>query len=115
MSLRSIAFLPVAVALGLAATLPSPAAADELITNGNFSAGITGFNTSYDQTDAGGYLFITTNPSTLPCGGCFPNMGDHTTGTGNMLFVDGAAVGDGAGSGAPPYYSVTVGVVPNSV
>jgi hypothetical protein len=94
--------------------LPSAACADELITNGNFSAGATGFGTTYDQTDANGYLFITTNPDSLGCGGCFPSMGDHTTGTGNMLFVDGAAVGDGATPASHPYYTVTLGVAPGA-
>jgi prepilin-type processing-associated H-X9-DG protein len=89
--------------------LPSAAPAQERITNGTFDAGATGFTTPYAQTDNSGWIFVTTNPSTLPCGGCFPNMTDHTgaSGNGNMLFFDGAAVGG-------TYYSVSLGVVPNS-
>lgn len=113
MSLRSIRSLPAAVALGLVATAPSAASAAEFITNGNFNAGATGFNTTYDQTDAGGYIYVTTNPALL-CGSCFPSMGDHTTGSGNMLLLDGAGVGDGPTPGSHPYYSVTLGVAPNS-
>lgn len=114
MSLRSSrSSLLAALALGLVATVPSTASATELITNGNFDAGVTGFNTTYDQTDAGGYIFVTTNPALL-CSSCFPSMGDRTTGTGNMLFVDGAGVGDGLTPASQPYYSVTLGVVPNS-
>src|SRR6478672_2425452 len=93
--------------------LASPTSADELITNGNFDAGLTGFGTTYDQTDPGGYLFITTNPALL-CGSCFPSMGDHTTGTGNMLFVDGAGVGDGATPASHPYYTVMLAVAPGA-
>jgi hypothetical protein len=113
MLLRSFTRFAAASALALAVTFPTDANASELITNGNFSAGISGFSTTYDQTDAGGYLYVTADPALL-CSSCFPSMGDHTTGTGNMLFVDGAGVGDGATPGSHPYYSVTLGVVPNS-
>ena len=95
------------------ATVPSAASASELITNGNFSSGLTGFSTTYDQTDPGGYLFLTTNPA-LVCGSCFPSMGDHTTGSGNLVLVDGAGVGDGLTPGSHPYYSVTLAVVPGT-
>ena len=70
-------------------------------------------STTYDQTDPGGYIFVTTNPALL-CSSCFPSMGDHTTGSGNMLFIDGAGVGDGLTPASHPYYSVTLGVAPNS-
>lgn len=113
MSCRPIRSVIAALALGLVATAPSAAFAAELITNGNFNAGATGFNTTYDQTDAGGYIFVTTDPALL-CSSCFPSMGDHTTGSGNMLFIDGAGVGDGLTPASHPYYSVTLGVVPNS-
>ena len=99
--------------LASTALLASPTLAAELITNGNFNAGATGFSTTYDQTDTNGLFQITTNPA-LICSSCFPSMGDHTTGTGNMLFVDGAAVGDGATPASHPYYSVTLGVAPSA-
>ena len=113
MTCPSISSLIAALALGLVATVPSTAFATELITNGNFDAGATGFDTTYDQTDAGGYIFVTTDPALL-CSSCFPSMGDHTTGSGNMLFIDGAGVGDGLTPASHPYYSVTLAVAPNS-
>ena len=113
MTFRLTRSLPAALAVSLLATAPSAGSAAELITNGNFNAGATGFSTTYDQTDPGGYIFVTTNPALL-CSSCFPSMGDHTTGSGNMLFIDGAGVGDGLTPASHPYYSVTLGVAPNS-
>lgn len=67
--------------------------ATNLVTNGNFSSGNTGF-TSPAQTYSGG------SPPTLAPGGYtvwtnpnqtnsyYASMGDHTTGTGNLLIVD---------------------------
>lgn len=94
----------------LAATaLATPAAAAELVTNGNFSAGLTGFNTTYSTTNnpPQGQIIITTNPSLL-CGSCFVSIGDHTTGTGNMLFADGASANTGA------FWSQSFAVAANS-
>jgi PEP-CTERM motif len=82
--------------LGLATT----ADATELVTNGDFSAGDTGFSSDYtDVTGNGpgagpfnnGEYSIGTDPSQAPDRfGDWQSFGDHTTGTGNMLIADGA-------------------------
>jgi hypothetical protein len=62
-----------------------------LIQNGDFEAGNTGFTTAYNYGTASppfGYYSIGTNPS-LWCG-CSISHGDHTTGYGKMMMVDGA-------------------------
>ena len=76
------------------ATSGTPSSPTNLVVNGNFSSGNTGFTTEYTQT-ANNNPFgtqttydIVTNPSTWfspfsPCG-------DHTSGTGNMMAFDGA-------------------------
>ena len=87
----------------------SAAPAAELVTNGNFSAGNTGFTSTYGplgSSAAQGSIGITTNPGSV-CG-CFVSIGDHTTGTGNMLLVDGADGNTGA------FWSQTFAVVANS-
>jgi hypothetical protein len=103
-------FRSIAAALACAAALPANAA--ELVTNGDFSAGLTGFTTTY-TTAVGpgsanqGYVTTTTNPDSL-CSSCFPSVVDHTTGSGLMLYVDGAAANTGA------FWSQTFDVVANS-
>ena len=86
----------------------SAANADELVTNGNFSAGITGFTSTYGSPGSSGQgsVYVTTNPNAL-CG-CFVSIGDHTTGTGNMLLIDGADNNTGA------FWSQTFAVAANS-
>ncbi|MES2810300.1 MAG: hypothetical protein V4619_16825, partial [Bacteroidota bacterium] len=78
------------------------------VTNGDFSAATTNSNTrgftsayTYKSTSsncnncccgvlsAEGTYTITTNPSTIHTN--FSSFGDHTTGSGNMLIVNGAA------------------------
>ncbi len=99
-----------AIAIGLiAATAP---AAANLVTNGDFSSGATGFATTYSSTISGatslqGSYGVTTDPA-LYCSSCFRSIGDHTTGTGNMLFVDGA----GANTGY--FWSQTFAVTPGA-
>ena len=64
-----------------------------LITNGDFSAGNSGFTSKYvfaNPTITEAQYFVGTNPQTWspllsPCG-------DHTTGNGNMMFVNGASI-----------------------
>ena len=77
-----------------------------LVTNGDFSQGYTGWTYTSDPAQINGYLQfnppVTTNYSTpgmIDVGtnpnvfnSAFMNMGDHTTGTGNMLMVDGICV-----------------------
>jgi hypothetical protein len=99
------AILLISATAGLA--LGSPASAAELVSNGEFSAGNSGFSSTYafgGGSPTQGSYFLTTNPGAI-CG-CFATMGDHTSGAGNML------VGDGAGSG-DYLWSETFAVVPN--
>ena len=85
-------FVGLAALMALSAT---PALASELVTNGDFSDGLTGFTSDYTVYPPGpvdephGNIFLTTNPASI-CG-CLASMGDHTTGTGNMIVLDGAA------------------------
>lgn len=73
------------------------AAAQNLLTNGNFEAGNTGFTTDYTyipgdgthHTEIGDYSVIN-NPATAFTNG-YLSYGDHTTGSGLMFFADGAA------------------------
>ena len=67
-----------------------------LIANGAFTSGNTGFSTDYTLIPANGTIHsnpgqygITSNPSTGFTNG-YDSYGDHTSGTGLMLFVDGA-------------------------
>ncbi|WDE08493.1 PEP-CTERM sorting domain-containing protein [Thalassomonas viridans] len=65
----------------------------ELITNGDFSAGNSGFTSSYtflasgDITGAGEYTIVTDPSSAHPLASSY---GDNTDGFGNMLMVNGA-------------------------
>jgi len=63
-----------------------------LVFNGDFSAGDTGFSSDYTYLSAGlsgtGDYMICTNPNAYYSG--WPSIGDHTTGTGNMLVIDGS-------------------------
>ncbi len=64
-----------------------------LVINGDFESGNTGFTTGYsigDVSNPGGYA-IGANPSTAPGAfGDWCNCGDHTSGTGKMMIVNGA-------------------------
>ncbi|HRH68636.1 MAG TPA: gliding motility-associated C-terminal domain-containing protein [Flavobacteriales bacterium] len=70
----------------------------ELVVNGDFSAGSTGFTSDYvigiggtygPLSDAGSYG-VGTDPQTLHTN--FSSCGDHTTGNGNMMVVNGAQI-----------------------
>jgi len=77
-----------------------------LVTNGDFSAGYSGWAFTADPTQANGYLVfnppattnysspgmidVATNPNVF--NSAFGTFGDHTTGTGNMLMCDGICV-----------------------
>lgn len=61
-----------------------------LIPNGNFSAGNTGYTSDYfyNSPNAGpGEIFIGSDPQAWNAGFC-SNCGDHTSGTGNLLIVN---------------------------
>ncbi|WP_238379304.1 gliding motility-associated C-terminal domain-containing protein [Cytophaga hutchinsonii] len=67
--------------------------ASNLIQNSDFELGANGFkygtaNGLYNQGNSQGNFQVLKNPTTTGCGGYCVNLGDHTTGTGNMLFVD---------------------------
>lgn len=76
--------------------MPFPAEAQSgqnLVTNGDFEHGNTGFTSGYTMGDLAnpGMYSIGPNPSTAPGAyGDWCNCGDHTTGTGNMMIVNGA-------------------------
>ncbi len=80
-------------------TAGSGAAGAELVVNGDFSAGATGFNSTYTLStimgqygllsDQGQYV-VMTDPQVAHID--FVSCGDHTTGTGNMMVVNGAEV-----------------------
>lgn len=85
-------------------------AGTNLITNGDFSAGNTGFTSDYDYlpssgTDPGKYNVGSNILSWHPG---MANCGDHTTGTGNMLMVNGAGVP------GEKVWSQTLTVLPNT-
>ena len=67
---------------------------DNLVVNGDFSAGNTGFTSSYtyspppSTTLVEGDYSVYTDPHGVHTG--FSTFGDHTTGTGNMLIVNGS-------------------------
>jgi hypothetical protein len=77
------------------AVSPGPApqgTGKNLVINGDFENGNTGFTTAYafGNVRAAGTYVIGTNPSVAP--GAYPdwcNYADHTTGTGNMMIVNG--------------------------
>lgn len=80
-----------------------------LVINGDFESGNTGFTTGYtlgDDSIPGGYT-IGANPSAAT--GAFRdwcNCGDHTSKTGKMMIVDGAT------DAALPVWEETVAVMP---
>ena len=90
----------------LAITLPS---GNNLITNGNFSAGNSGFTSSYyfgnPGLSPGGYS-VQTNPQTS--NGAWSPCTDHTSGSGLMMLVDGAT------SPGVKFWCQTLSVLPNT-
>jgi len=87
--------------------------ASNSVINGDFSAGATGFSSDYIPGTGGTYgilslegqYAVATNPHNTHVN--FANFGDHTTGTGNMLVVNGA------GTVNQSIWCQTVAVVPN--
>jgi hypothetical protein len=79
-------------AAALAAGLSSAAMGAELLTNGNFEGGLAGFTSDYRYSpgDLGppDVFDVLTNPhNDHPA---FAVMGDHTTGVGKMMVINGA-------------------------
>ena len=82
---------------------------DDLIANGDFSSGNTGFSSAYvytsDLTPEGVY-YVGSNPQTYHSG--FTPCVDHTSGTGNMMIVNGS------GTPGTNVWCQTINVVPNT-
>ena len=84
----------------------------ELVYNGDFSLGNTGFSTTYIYGGTGpnaiyqeGYYSVVTNPALVHPAAI--SFGDHTTGTGNMMAING--------SGTPTsVWCQTIPVTPNT-
>ena len=81
-----------------------------LIVNGDFSAGNTGFTSGYAYTpppnSSQGQYWVSTNAQ--PWNGGMAPCGDHTTGTGNMLLVNGATTANVS------VWCETINVIPNT-
>jgi|GEM_PF-6912142 len=86
-----------------------PKGARNLIVNGDFSQGSTGFVTAYKAGDfETGAFVITKKPVEL--NNYFKDVRDHTTGSGNMMAVNGSTHGDAA-----ILWGQTVTVKPESI
>lgn len=70
----------------------TPAMANNLVVNGDFEAGNTGFSSSYTYSPGNctppAIYDVRTSPH--DCHPLFASMGDHTSGSGNMMVVNGA-------------------------
>lgn len=85
-----------------------------LIYNGDFEQGNTGFSTSYvysPPNPLGGPGHYTV--STYLTNGWWQNCLDHTSGSGNMLLVDGANGNNGVAAGAT-LWCQTIDITPNT-
>ena len=93
---KKILFAIASAAAALVAAT-SASAAPNLVTNGNFEAGNSGFTSDYGFSAGSncceGQYTVGTTPSDF--NGAFVNPGDHTTGTGNMYIGNGSPA-DGA-------------------
>ena len=97
---KRVAVLLVAAAC---AFVPQASAADPIIPNANFSLGYTGFTSSYTYRPYAalpnyllmypeGTLTLGTNPAQVHA--LWSSFGDHTTGDGDMLLVNGNRAAD---------------------
>ena len=80
-----------------------------VINNGNFDNGNTGFTSGYSYANPNlteGQYFVGTSPQTWNAS--MSNCGDHTTGNGNMMLVNGAPAPD------VNVWKQTVTVTPNT-
>jgi PKD repeat protein len=87
----SMSRLSVVVLLAMVLSMTALVSAQSNVVNGDFSAGNSGFSSQYGyQLDLNpeGYYYVTDNPHN--CHTAFANMGDHTTGSGLMMVVNGA-------------------------
>ncbi len=80
-----------------------------IITNGNFNAGNTGFTSAYTYATTNtteGQYFV--GPSPQAWNASLSNCGDHTSGNGNMMLINGAPTPN------VKVWSQTVTVTPNT-
>jgi hypothetical protein len=86
--------IPTAVATLAFGLSTSAQAAANLVPNGSFESGNTQFTSDYAFTPGGnsteGQYTVRTNP--FPWNGAFVSIGDHTSGTGQMMVVNGSPV-----------------------
>ena len=84
----------------------------ELITNGDFSSGNSGFSSSYTYTPPPntleGQYWVGTGANTTVWNPGLSSAGDHTSGSGNYLLINGAAI---AGVSV---YCQTIPVIPST-
>lgn len=99
-------FTNTACCFAIIAAISSPSVDADLIVNGDFEAGNTGFTSQYTFSPGGnsteGQYTVASNPQSWNA--AFNNMPDHTSGTGNMLILNGAI------SGSPFLWRQTVAV-----
>jgi len=110
MKLRILSFQMAALlAVAAVAMLMGPFASANLVVNGDFSSGNTGFTSEYTYTSSllpAGVYYVGTNPQAH--NGNFSPCGDHTTGNGLMMIVNGDTVPDVG------VWSQTVAVTPGT-
>ncbi len=87
---------------------------DNLVSNGDFEAGNTGFTTDYSVGTGGAWgpvsnpgTYLITNNANIAHNN-FPNCTDHTSGIGNMIVVNGADIAN------QNVWCQTISVNPNS-
>jgi hypothetical protein len=100
-----------ALALLATALVVGAQTGQNLVINGDFEDGNTGFTSGYTLGDVSnpGFYAIGANPSTATGAfGDWCNCGDHTSGTGKMMIVNGAT------DAALPVWEETVAVTPST-
>ena len=84
----------------------------ELVTNGDFDLGNTGFTSSYGYTpppnSSEGQYWVSTGSQVSTWNGAMTSNGDHTTGSGNIMMVNGA------GTANSNVWCETISVSPNT-
>ena len=105
LSANPITSTPVPTTYYLTAEVPGT----NVITNGNFSAGNTGFTSGYSfaaSNNTEGQYFVGNSPQAWNA--ALSNCPDHTSGTGNMLLVKGSPTAN------VRVWTQTVPVIPNT-
>jgi hypothetical protein len=84
-----------------------------LIVNGDFESGVYGYETEYGYNPSGTspwLYYVGTNPHNWDGG--YVSIGDHTTGSGNMMLID--ASGNAGGGAGRICWQETVAVTQNT-